>query len=141
MVVENRRYVILIICGNLRIWTGIEEVITALTRNQVVAQAARGFESHPVRQIGHKPHSYAVCVFLYTFFIFFTSKSPAESTNIGGTYILLCLFFGAYFIQYFERAFFLARVEVRVYIPGNLNIAMPEAARDFLYIYPLIRKQ
>ncbi len=25
-------------------------VITALTRNQVVAQAARGFESHPVRQ-------------------------------------------------------------------------------------------
>ena len=141
MVVENRRYVILIICGNLRIWTGIEEVITALTRNQVVAQAARGFESHPVRQIGHKPHSYAVCVFLYTFFIFFTSKSPAESTNIGGTYILLCLFFGAYFIQYFERAFFLARVEVRIYIPGNLNIAMPEAARDFLYIYPLIRKQ
>ena len=116
-------------------------VIANPTRNQVVAQAARGFESHPVRQIGHKPHSYAVCVFLYTFFIFFTSKSPAESTNIGGTYILLCLFFGAYFIQYFERAFFLARVEVRVYIPGNLNIAMPEAARDFLYIYPLIRKQ
>ena len=75
------------------------------------------------------------------FFIFFTSKSPAESTNIGGAYILLCLFFGAYFIQYFERAFFLARVEVRIYIPGNLNIAMPEAARDFLYIYPLIRKQ
>ena len=32
------------------IWTGIEVVITALTRNQVVAQAARGFESHPVRQ-------------------------------------------------------------------------------------------
>ena len=34
----------------MRIRTGIEEVITALTRNQVVAQAARGFESHPVRQ-------------------------------------------------------------------------------------------
>lgn len=33
------------------IWTGIEEVITALTRNQVVARAARGFESHPVRQL------------------------------------------------------------------------------------------
>ena len=26
-------------------------VITALTRNQVVAQAARGFESHPIRHI------------------------------------------------------------------------------------------
>ena len=32
------------------IWIGIEVVITALTRNQVVAQAARGFESHPIRQ-------------------------------------------------------------------------------------------
>ena len=32
------------------LWTGIEVVITALTRNQVVARAARGFESHPVRQ-------------------------------------------------------------------------------------------
>ena len=32
------------------IWTGIEVVITALTRNQVVSQEARGFESHPVRQ-------------------------------------------------------------------------------------------
>ena len=31
-------------------WTGIEVVITALTRNQVVSQEARGFESHPVRQ-------------------------------------------------------------------------------------------
>ena len=34
------------------IWTGIEVVITALTRNQVVSQEARGFESHPVRQKG-----------------------------------------------------------------------------------------
>lgn len=34
----------------MHIWIGIEVVITALTRNQVVAQAARGFESHPIRQ-------------------------------------------------------------------------------------------
>ena len=56
-------------------------------------------------------------------------------------YIILLLLIVNYFIQYFERAFLFARVEVRIYIPGNLNIAMPEAARDFLYIYPLIRKQ
>ena len=33
-----------------RIRTGIEVVITALTRNQVYPQGYRGFESHPVRQ-------------------------------------------------------------------------------------------
>ena len=38
------------------IWTGIEVVITALTRNQVVSQEARGFESHPVRQKGTTAH-------------------------------------------------------------------------------------
>ncbi len=40
------------LCGSIRtkIRTGIEAVITALTRNQVVAQAARGFESHRFRQ-------------------------------------------------------------------------------------------
>ena len=37
--------------------TGIEVVITALTRNQVVSQEARGFESHPVRQCENlRPH-------------------------------------------------------------------------------------
>ena len=36
--------------GTANRWTGIEVVITALTRNQVVSQEARGFESHPVRQ-------------------------------------------------------------------------------------------
>ena len=32
--------------------SGIEEVITALTRNQVISQEVRGFESHSLR---HKP--------------------------------------------------------------------------------------
>ena len=31
------------------IWSGIEVVITALTRNQVYRQRYRGFESHPLR--------------------------------------------------------------------------------------------
>ena len=31
-------------------WSGIEVVITGLTRNQFVGQPARGFESHPLRQ-------------------------------------------------------------------------------------------
>ena len=31
-------------------WSGAEVVITVLTRNQLVAHAARGFESHPLRQ-------------------------------------------------------------------------------------------
>ncbi len=33
------------------LWSGIEAVITALTRNQVYQQWYRGFESHPLRQI------------------------------------------------------------------------------------------
>ena len=33
-----------------RLWSGIEVVITALTRNQVYRQRYRGFESHPLRQ-------------------------------------------------------------------------------------------
>ena len=32
------------------LWSGIEAVITALTRNQVYQQWYRGFESHPLRQ-------------------------------------------------------------------------------------------
>mgnify|MGYP000112873068 CR=1 FL=1 len=35
-------------------WSGIEVVITALTRNQVYRQRYRGFESHPLRQLN--PH-------------------------------------------------------------------------------------
>ena len=34
---------------DLSAWSGAEVVITVLTRNQLVAQAARGFESHPLR--------------------------------------------------------------------------------------------
>ena len=41
-------------------------VITALTRNQVVAQAARGFESHPIRQ--KNPHSQEWGFLLFSLF-------------------------------------------------------------------------
>ena len=58
------QYINAVLRFNIR--TGIEEVITALTRNQVVARAARGFESHPVRQRKpHKPSVYAVLPYLY----------------------------------------------------------------------------
>ena len=43
--------------------TGIEVVITALTRNQVYPHGYRGFESHPVRQ---KNDSFQSCRFLYS---------------------------------------------------------------------------
>ena len=48
-----------------RQWTGIEVVITALTRNQVVRQRARGFESHPVR------HKRTVILIELPFFSFY----------------------------------------------------------------------
>ena len=41
------------------LWSGIEEVITGLTRNQFVGQPARGFESHPLRQ--KRKHPIAGC--------------------------------------------------------------------------------
>ena len=37
--------------------SGIEVVITALTRNQVYRQRYRGFESHPLRQLRNAPYS------------------------------------------------------------------------------------
>ena len=37
-------------------WSGIEVVITALTRNQVYPQGYRGFESHPLRQLRNSPY-------------------------------------------------------------------------------------
>ncbi len=36
--------------------SGIEVVITALTRNQVYPQGYRGFESHPLRQLRNSPY-------------------------------------------------------------------------------------
>ena len=41
-----------VLANSAETWTGIEVVITALTRNQVYPQGYRGFESHPVRQTG-----------------------------------------------------------------------------------------
>lgn len=34
-------------------WSGIEVVITKLSRKQLAIHLARGFESHPLRQINH----------------------------------------------------------------------------------------
>lgn len=39
-----------------RLCSGIEVVITALTRNQVYPQGYRGFESHPLRQLRNSRH-------------------------------------------------------------------------------------
>ena len=39
-----------------RLCSGIEVVITALTRNQVYPQGYRGFESHPLRQLRNSPY-------------------------------------------------------------------------------------
>ena len=36
--------------SSLLIWSGIEVVITGLTRNQLRVYPLRGFESHPLRQ-------------------------------------------------------------------------------------------
>lgn len=53
-------------------WRRIEVAITSLTRNQVVGQPARGFESHRLRQQVEPAHNYtltnvsAFFHFLYT---------------------------------------------------------------------------
>jgi hypothetical protein len=45
-------------------WEVIEEVITALTRNQVVPQGARGFESHTSRQKSPKYQGFRAFLFV-----------------------------------------------------------------------------
>ncbi len=88
------------------IWTGIEVVITALTRNQVVSQEARGFESHPVRQYSMviliELPCYSFMPKMYQKWRFYSScgtfldriENPAakESESLAAGYVLLALF-------------------------------------------------
>ena len=74
-------------------WTGIEVVITALTRNQVVAQAARGFESHPVRQLQGFCYEQKPCFFMSSLKKFphghlarLTAPDNADNDDIGSRY-------------------------------------------------------
>ena len=49
------------------ICSGIEVVITALTRNQVYRQRYRGFESHPLRQKPCQQSAFRLLAFLFQF--------------------------------------------------------------------------
>ena len=58
-------------------------VITALTRNQVVAQAARGFESHPVRQRKTGESNGFIGFYLFTDIHLYLISSHDSKSNIS----------------------------------------------------------
>ena len=64
-----------LLCNVFRRGAGVGR--TGLTRNQVIAHAIRGFESHPLRQISQRPEKCAGC--------YWTTHSPHNTSACSRT--------------------------------------------------------